>query len=124
MSSRVGAIEANLLRDRNNRKKFSVVTGKGKEALTRFRVLKEFEDTTLLSLEPETGRTHQLRVHMQHYGCPIIGDPIYSRKIVKYGDLTMMLHAYILIIDIPGYGIKKFHAPLPERFKKFIRENS
>ena len=123
MRSRVGAIEANLLRDRNNRKKFSVVTGKGKEALTRFRVLKEFEDTTLLSLEPETGRTHQLRVHMQHYGCPIIGDPIYSRKIVKYGDLTMMLHAYILIIDIPGYGIKKFHAPLPERFKKFIREN-
>ena len=123
MRSREGAVDANLIRDRNNRKKFTVVTGKGKEAVTRFRVLKEFEDTTLISLEPETGRTHQLRVHMQHYGCPIIGDPLYSRKIVKYGEMTMMLHAHILIIEIPVHGIKKFHAPVPERFKKFVREN-
>ncbi|MCL2793284.1 MAG: RluA family pseudouridine synthase [Spirochaetaceae bacterium] len=124
MRTQEGVIETNLARDRNNRKKFSVVTGKGKEASTSFRVLKEFEDTSLVSLEPETGRTHQLRVHMQHCGCPIIGDPLYSRKIAKYDEITMMLHAYTLIIEIPMYGIKKFHAPLPERFKKFVRENS
>ena len=124
MQSKEGVIEGNLARDRNNRKKFSVVNGKGKTALTRFRVLKEFQDSSLISLEPETGRTHQLRVHMQHYGCPIIGDPLYSRKIAKYGEITMMLHAYILIIEIPIYGIKKFFAPLPARFKKFIKENS
>ena len=123
MRSREGVIKTNLARDRSNRKKFSVVTGKGKDALTCFRVLKEFEDSSLVSLEPETGRTHQLRVHMLHCGCPIIGDPLYSRKIAKYGDITMMLHAYILIIEIPEYGIKKFHAPLPEGFKKFVRES-
>ena len=124
MQMREGVIETNLARDRNNRKKFSVVIGKGKTALTHFRVLKEFEDTSLVSLEPETGRTHQLRVHMQHCGCPILGDPLYSRKIAKYGEITMMLHAHVLIIEIPVYGIKKFHAPIPERFKKFIKENS
>ena len=124
MQSQEGVIETNLARDRNNRKKFQVIVGKGKEALTRFRVLKEFEDSSLVSLEPETGRTHQLRVHMQHCGCPILGDPLYSRKIAKYGEITMMLHAHILIIEIPVYGIKKFIAPLPERFKKFVRENS
>ncbi len=124
MPTQEGVIETNLARDRNNRKKFAAVTGKGKSAVTCFKVLKEFEDSSLISLEPETGRTHQLRVHMQYYGCPIIGDPLYSRKIAKHGGITMMLHAYILIIELPLYGIKKFHAPLPERFKKFIKENS
>ncbi len=124
MQAREGTIETYLARDRNNRKKFTVVQGKGKYALTHYRVLKEFSDATLLVLQLETGRTHQLRVHMQHCGCPIIGDPIYSRKIIKYADITMMLHAYTLEIEIPDYGFKKYFAPLPERFKKFIRENS
>ncbi|MDX9799893.1 MAG: RluA family pseudouridine synthase [Spirochaetia bacterium] len=121
MVSRQGIIETNLIRDRNNRKKFTATQGKGKYALTHYRVLKEFSDTTLVALELQTGRTHQLRVHMQHIGCPIIGDPVYSRKIAKYSEFTMMLHAYILEIKLPDYGLKKFHAPLPERFKKFIK---
>ncbi|MCL2294827.1 MAG: RluA family pseudouridine synthase [Spirochaetes bacterium] len=123
MQQRAGIIETNLARDRANRKKFAIVKGKGKEAVTSFRVLKEFQDASLVSLEPETGRTHQLRVHMLHCGCPIIGDPLYSRKIAKYGDITMMLHAHVLIIEIPGCGIKKFNAPVPDRFKKFIKDN-
>jgi len=119
-----GIIETYLTRDRNNRKKFITSQFSGKYALTHYNVLKEFPDASLVALELHTGRTHQLRVHMQHSGCPIIGDPVYSRKIIKYSDLTMMLHAYILEITLPEYGLKRFHAPLPERFKKFIRNFS
>lgn len=117
-----GTVDTYLARDRNSRKKFEVSNGRGKHALTHYRVIKEFEDFSLVMLEPETGRTHQLRVHMKHLGCPIIGDPLYSRKNTRFADYTLMLHAYLLEIAVPGSGLKRFHAPLPERFKKIIRE--
>jgi 23S rRNA pseudouridine1911/1915/1917 synthase len=119
-----GVIDTYLTRDKKNRKKYQIDAAKnGKRAITNFKVLKEFQDSSLILLEPETGRTHQLRVHMQHVGCPIIGDPLYARKIQKYSDYTMMLHAYTLEIEIPEYGMQRFLAPLPERFKKFIIYN-
>jgi len=126
MHTTSGTIETNLTRDTKNRKRFAVSTSsdKGKHALTHYRVLKEYRDASLVALELETGRTHQLRVHMQHIGCPIIGDPVYSRKITRYNDFTLMLHAYTLEIEIPLYGLKKFFAPLPVRFKNFILMNS
>lgn len=76
---------------------------------------------TLVALYPRTGRTHQLRVHMAHLGCPILGDPIYSKKDTLFPDATLMLHARRLKIRLPADN--EFHifaAPLPEHFKHMI----
>ena len=76
---------------------------------------------TLVALYPRTGRTHQLRVHMAHLGCPILGDPIYSKKDPHFPDATLMLHARRLKIRLPADN--EFHifaAPLPEHFKHMI----
>jgi len=76
---------------------------------------------TLIALYPRTGRTHQLRVHMVHLGCPILGDPIYSKKDPRFPDATLMLHARRLKIRLPADN--EFHifaAPLPEHFKHMI----
>lgn len=76
------------------------VDGKGKSAITDYTVLRVNSDNTaLIELKPQTGRTHQLRVHLAYLGCPILGDPVYGNG--KYGD-RLMLHAYKLEITIPG----------------------
>ena len=76
------------------------VDGKGKSAITDYTVLRVNSDNTaLIELKPQTGRTHQLRVHLAYLGCPILGDPVYGHG--KYGD-RLMLHAYKLEITIPG----------------------
>ena len=70
-------IDTYIVRDRQNRKKFTVPSGpKGKQAITEYKVEKEFGNYTFVSLFPHTGRTHQLRVHMQHLNAPILGDPV------------------------------------------------
>lgn len=79
------------------------VDGKGKVAITDYQVLRINEDgTALLELKPQTGRTHQLRVHLSYIGCPIVGDPIYSHGDSRYNDGRLMLHAWQLEISIPG----------------------
>lgn len=76
------------------------VDGKGKPAITDYTVLRVNSDNTaLIELKPQTGRTHQLRVHLAYLGCPILGDPVYGHG--EYGD-RLMLHAYKLEITIPG----------------------
>ena len=76
------------------------VDGKGKSAITDYTVLRvNGDNTALIELKPQTGRTHQLRVHLAYLGCPILGDPVYGHG--KYGD-RLMLHAYKLEITIPG----------------------
>lgn len=76
------------------------VDGKGKSAITDYTVLRiNGDNTALVELKPQTGRTHQLRVHLAYLGCPILGDPVYGRG--EYGD-RLMLHAYKLEITIPG----------------------
>lgn len=76
------------------------VDGKGKPAITDYTVLRiNGDNTALVELKPQTGRTHQLRVHLAYLGCPILGDPVYGHG--KYGD-RLMLHAYKLEITIPG----------------------
>ena len=119
MPARRGDIEGYITRDERNRKKFTVHDSKGKYALTRYEVVKAWEDYTLVSLKLETGRTHQLRVHLLSLGCPILGDPIYSRKDNRYPDVSLMLHSWKLKITLPGETeARKFSAPLPERFHK------
>ncbi|MBI9105514.1 MAG: RluA family pseudouridine synthase [Spirochaetales bacterium] len=114
-----GRIETLIGRDKNNRKKMTWKTERGKEAITEYRVLKEWDGKSFVALYLKTGRTHQLRVHMLSMGTPIVGDSVYSRK---PGSTGLLLHAYRLRIEIPGVpGMSDFRAPLPERFKEAIR---
>ena len=100
-----------------------VVDSNGKVAITDYTVQKEYPDgRALLELRPLTGRTHQLRVHLAHLGCPIVGDAVYGHA--HYGD-RLMLHAYRLEISIPGQdGAERriFTAPLPADFQEAISD--
>lgn len=86
----------------------------GKPSKTHYKVLATSDKYSLVELTPETGRTHQLRVHLAKLGHPIVGDPLYGHG--SYGD-RLYLHALSLEITIPGGERKTFTAPLPEEFK-------
>ena len=114
-----GVIETGIGRDTKNRKRFAVVEGGGKPAVTEYRVLSRAGGYALVSLYPRTGRTHQLRVHLAHLGCPILGDPVYARADSRFPNPGLMLHAFELEIAIPGETApRRFTAPLPERFRR------
>jgi len=87
-----GTIDAPIGRDLFDRKKMSVTDINSKEAVTHFKVLERFKDATLIECTLETGRTHQIRVHMNYIGFPIVNDPVYGRK-KKINDFGQMLHA-------------------------------
>jgi 23S rRNA pseudouridine1911/1915/1917 synthase len=76
-----GKIDANIARDTKNRIKFAI-SKNGKHALTHFRVLKKFEQHTYIGLRLDTGRTHQIRVHMAHIKYPLLGDPLYGKRLI------------------------------------------
>ncbi len=82
-----GRIDAPLGRDKRDRKIFDVVQG-GKQAATRYKALERFKLFTLIELQLETGRTHQIRIHMRHNGHPLLGDPQYGGRNRKLGPLT------------------------------------
>ncbi len=120
-----GLIDKRIVRDRNNRKKYTVTNNKteGKDALTKWRVISQGDNYALLSLRIYTGRTHQIRVHLNSISHPILGDPIYSRKDDRYPDATLMLHAYRLVFDHPKTKERMvFRAPLPDRFFPVLRK--
>jgi 23S rRNA pseudouridine1911/1915/1917 synthase len=94
------------------------VGANGKSALTRYKVLKETDKYSLVELKPETGRTHQLRVHMAHIGHPIVGDPLYGKG--KYGD-RLYLHAANLQIMLPDGEVHEFSAPVPPEFAEIMQ---
>ncbi|MEE8441248.1 MAG: RluA family pseudouridine synthase [Spirochaetia bacterium] len=117
-----GEISSGIVRDPRNRKRFTGVSRGGKPAVTGYRVLKRFAGYSLLVVHPMTGRTHQIRVHTRHIGCPILGDPVYARADRGFPDVGLMLHAYKLTIRLPGNGKEQtFTAPLPERFRQVLR---
>mgnify|MGYP001063764209 CR=1 FL=1 len=89
------------------------VGANGKPAITHYKVLQESEKESLVELKPQTGRTHQLRVHLQKVGHPIVGDPLYGKG--KHGD-RLFLHAHSLEIELPNGETKTFTAPLPPEF--------
>lgn len=94
------------------------VNAQGKVAITDYRVLRLNDDgTALIELRPQTGRTHQLRVHLSYLGCPIVGDPVYGNN--RTGSGRLMLHAWQLEITIPGQPSncrRTFIAPPPAEF--------
>ncbi len=126
MPKRRGHIQTTLVRDRNNRKRFCVgKEDEGKLAHTDYVVLRQWPTFALVRLRLHTGRTHQIRVHLLHLGCPILGDPIYGRKSEHYRDATLMLHAFSLEITHPVTGVRmRFRAPMPQRFKDIINSTS
>ena len=113
-----GTINAPIARHPKNRLKMAV-TADGKEAITHFKVLERFQDYTLIECRLETGRTHQIRVHLAYVGHPIVGDPTYGYK-KTIGD-AQFLHAQQLAFDHP---IKKehmhFEVDMPNNFKMLL----
>lgn len=125
--SREGRIDAPLARDPRDRKRFAVVLHGGKEARSTWRVLATWGAYSLLLMELETGRTHQLRVHLRHIGCPILGDPIYGAKDRRFPNASLMLHSRRLGIRVPvSTGVdlvwKTFVAPVPSRMKVVLKD--
>lgn len=114
-----GTIEAPIGRSKVNRK-MQAIREDGKPALTHFTVLERFGDFTLVELQLETGRTHQIRVHMQYIGFPLAGDPTYGPKKTLKGN-GQFLHAKLLGFTHPRTNEKMvFEAPLPEIFEKTL----
>lgn len=87
-----GTIDAPIGRDLNNRQKYTVTDINSKDSVTHFKVLERFKDVTLIECKLDTGRTHQIRVHMEYIGHPIVNDPVYGkRKIIN--NFGQMLHS-------------------------------
>jgi 23S rRNA pseudouridine1911/1915/1917 synthase len=115
-------IESLIIRDPRNRKRFRVSSDRGKKAVTAYEIIRSYNNYSFMKMMPATGRTHQLRVHACTIGCPILGDPMYSRPDSKFPEITLMLHAFKLFITIPGEDKPHlFRAPLPNRFISFFK---
>ncbi len=114
-----GTIDAPIARDPKDRQSMTVVDN-GKHAVTHFHVLERFKDFTLVECQLETGRTHQIRVHMKYIGYPLAGDPKYGPR--KTPDLGgQALHAGVLGFDHPRTGeYLEFEAPLPAYFQELL----
>ncbi|WP_430216346.1 RluA family pseudouridine synthase [Paenibacillus humicus] len=108
-----GTVDAPIGRDPHDRKMYTVIDRNSKHAVTHFHVMERFGDYTLLELKLETGRTHQIRVHMKFIGHPLVGDPMYGRsKGPKFNGQA--LHAAVLGFVHPSTSeYKEFTAPLP-----------
>ncbi|MDR3242162.1 MAG: RluA family pseudouridine synthase [Lactobacillaceae bacterium] len=114
-----GTIKAPIGRSSADRKKQAIVPG-GREAVTHFKVLKRYVGYTLLSVTLETGRTHQIRVHMAYIGRPVAGDPLYGPKKTLPGQ-GQYLHAHTLGLTQPTTGKEMvFEAPLPANFTEML----
>ncbi len=98
--------------------------GKRREAITRYEVIKEFENYSLLEVSPETGRTHQIRVHLASIGHPIVGDEKYKfkRQPVLKGLNRQFLHASYLQFKMPDGNIKELRSELPEDLTKILEK--
>ena len=106
-----GTIEAPIGRHPRNRKKMAVVAG-GREAETKYRVREALDRFALLEVEPVTGRTHQIRVHLAAIGHPVVGDAVYGKRSPMVE--RQFLHAWRLAFDLPSSGrVVEFESPLP-----------
>lgn len=113
-------IDMPIARNKNDRLKMAV-SKDGKNAVTHFKVIKRYEGYTLLEIVIETGRTHQIRVHMSEIGYPVVGDGVYSNGKNPFGVEGQMLHSAKLEFTHPVTGEKmQFEAKLPKYFEEII----
>lgn len=116
-----GTIDAPIGRDTNNRQKMAVTDVNGKDSITHFKVLERFDNNTFIECILETGRTHQIRVHMNYIGYPINNDPLYGRgKATEFGQ---MLHSYSIKFNHPRTGKElSFRVDPPKEFMDKLEE--
>lgn len=120
-----GSIDAPIGRHPENRKKMAVLKEGGKPALTHYRSLKHTDTLSLVDIVIETGRTHQIRVHMKHLKTPVLGDATYGNVSLneKLNIDRQMLHAYCLQFNHPITNVPmNFEAPLPHDMNKIIKK--
>lgn len=117
-----GTIDAPIGRDINDRKKMTVTDINAKDAITHFKVIERYSNTTLIELQLETGRTHQIRVHMNYIGHPVVNDPVYGRR--KIIDSTgQCLHAKTLGFIHPKTNkYMEFDSELPDCFLNILNQ--
>lgn len=118
-----GTVDAPIGRDPSDRKRMAVVMQHSKLAVTHYTVLERFNETTYLEVRLETGRTHQIRVHMAYIKHPVVGDPVYGPKKNQFGLQGQMLHAAHLGFKHPLNGTwMEFDAPVPKVFAGLIEK--
>ena len=113
-----GVIDAPIGRDAKDRKKMCVTSENSKKAVTHFKVLKRYEHYTLLRLILDTGRTHQIRVHMKYIGHPVYNDPVYGKA---YNDFGQFLHSASIDFEQPTtHEHLHFECDVPKEFQDFL----
>ena len=111
-------IDAPIGRDKKDRKKMCVTEVNAKSAITHFKVLKRYKGYTLLKLNLDTGRTHQIRVHMKYIGYPVYNDPVYGKSYTPFGQF---LHSCEVEFNHPITNEKMFfEKEIPEEFRNFL----
>lgn len=117
----VGEIDAPIGRDPSDRKKMCVTSTNSKDAITHFRVLERYKNASLIECELETGRTHQIRVHMKYIDHPVINDPVYGKS--NHGEFGQLLHAKEITFTHPTTKeVMTFSCEVPEEFNKILEE--
>ena len=118
-----GTVDASIGRHPVERKKMSVNEKNGRHAVTHYRVLRRFSGYTYIECQLETGRTHQIRVHMASIGHPLVGDEVYGPRKCPFSLQGQTLHAAVLGFIHPRTGeYLEFWAPLPEYFEKLLKK--
>lgn len=122
LSNDEGRIDAPIGRHAKDRKKMTVTKNNSKDAITHYKVLDRYNKYTLVEVKLETGRTHQIRVHMAHINHPVVGDPVYSNGKNEFSLDKQMLHATKLgFIHPSSEEYMKFEIDLPEYFNNIIK---
>ena len=118
-----GTVDAPIGRHPSDRKKMCVTQRNSKNAVTHWEVVRRYRGYTHVRCSLETGRTHQIRVHMAHIGHPILGDTVYGRKKPELGQDSQCLHAGLLCFRHPRDGRPVIvQAPLPEYFTQVLEK--
>ena len=114
-------IDAPIGRDENNRKKMCVTADNSKDAITHVRVLERYDNATLIECNLETGRTHQIRVHMSYIGHPVVNDPVYGYNKLDDKDFGQMLHAKeIGFVHPVTHEFMDFSVNPPKKFDEIL----
>ena len=120
-SEESGTVDRNIDRSKNDRKKMAVVMQGGRNAVTHYKVIEKLGKYTWVELQLETGRTHQIRVHMSYIGHPLLGDPVYGPKKCPFNLNGQVLHAKVLGFIHPRTGeYMEFNSEFPDYFSSLI----